>query len=107
MDRYLAMGISPPRGILIHGPCGVGKTSIAAALVKETGMTCIYVDSPNIRSKIVGQAETTIADLFTRARSAAPCVLLMDQVDLSSCSLNSLCLDAEAAQRPKDRTSES
>lgn len=78
MDRYRSFGVSPPRGVLIYGPSGVGKTSVATALVKEIGIACIYVDSAGIRSKIVGQSEQTIADLFEKARSASPCSLFAD-----------------------------
>ncbi|KAI8892694.1 P-loop containing nucleoside triphosphate hydrolase protein [Globomyces pollinis-pini] len=82
ISDYETLGVSPPKGVLIHGPSGVGKTALACAIVKESGMACIYVDSPSIRSKIVGQSEKLIARLFSQARSAAPCILLMDQFDM-------------------------
>ncbi|KAI8909731.1 P-loop containing nucleoside triphosphate hydrolase protein [Gorgonomyces haynaldii] len=82
MDEYRRLGLATPRGILIHGPEGSGKTSLGCAIVKATGMQCIYVDTPSIRSKIVGTSEQTIQKLFERARSASPCVLLMDQLEM-------------------------
>lgn len=81
MDRYKSLGIMPPKGLLIYGPSGVGKTLIASALIKESGISCIYADSAGIRSKIVGESEQMITDLLFKARSAAPCILLMDQFD--------------------------
>jgi SpoVK/Ycf46/Vps4 family AAA+-type ATPase len=78
-DEY---GVSPPKAILLHGISGVGKTALACALVNATGMSCIYVSSPSIRSKLVGQSEQTISKLFAQARSSSPCVLLMDQIEM-------------------------
>lgn len=75
-------GIEPPKGVLIEGPSGSGKTMLACALVNELSLPCIYIDGPSIRSKIVGESEKKIANLFHRARSAAPCIILMDQVEL-------------------------
>ncbi|KAJ3299961.1 hypothetical protein HK104_005658 [Borealophlyctis nickersoniae] len=81
-DRYLTFGIDPPRGVLIHGPPGVGKTVLGCALVQETGFNCVYVDGPKIRSKVVGESEANIAKIFAQARDSAPCVLLIDQIDM-------------------------
>ncbi|KAI8926493.1 P-loop containing nucleoside triphosphate hydrolase protein [Entophlyctis helioformis] len=71
----------PPRGVLIHGPHGVGKTVLACALASELGFPCIFVDGPSIRSKVVGDSEKAIARLFERARASAPCILLIDQIE--------------------------
>ncbi|KAJ3306102.1 hypothetical protein HDV03_000336 [Kappamyces sp. JEL0829] len=76
-----AVGIAPPKGFLIHGPPGAGKTALACATINATGLSCIYVQSTTVRSKIVGQAERTIAKLFSQARSASPCIMLIDQLE--------------------------
>ena len=55
---------------------------LAMALVNELGMSCIYVNSTNIRSKIVGKSEEAIKNLFTQAKSSAPCCLLIDQFEM-------------------------
>jgi SpoVK/Ycf46/Vps4 family AAA+-type ATPase len=78
---YVEKCITPPKGILLHGPSGVGKTALACAIANELGMACIFVSSPSIRSKVVGESEKTIARIFSQARSSAPCVLLIDQID--------------------------
>jgi SpoVK/Ycf46/Vps4 family AAA+-type ATPase len=78
---YVEKCITPPKGILLHGPSGVGKTALACSIANELGMACIFVSSPSIRSKIVGESEKIIASLFSQARSSAPCVLLIDQID--------------------------
>jgi DNA replication protein DnaC len=68
------------RGILIHGDSGVGKSALAFALINESGMDCIYVDAPRIRSKIVGESEKNIMAVFNQAKACRPCVILVDQV---------------------------
>ncbi|RCI04718.1 hypothetical protein CU098_000465, partial [Rhizopus stolonifer] len=77
--KYLELGISPPKGILIHGPTGVGKTMLCSALASEAGVNFMLVESSQIRSKIVGESEKGIAKLFAQARSNAPCILFIDQ----------------------------
>ncbi|KAI9221818.1 P-loop containing nucleoside triphosphate hydrolase protein [Blastocladiella britannica] len=69
------------RGLLLHGPPGSGKSQLAYALIQSLGWPCIPLDSSRVLSKIVGASERGIADVFARARAAAPCVLLMDQVE--------------------------
>lgn len=74
------LGISPPKGILLHGPTGVGKTRLCSALAVEAGVNFMLVESSQIRSKIVGESEKGIAKLFAQARANSPCILFIDQV---------------------------
>ncbi|KAI8917717.1 P-loop containing nucleoside triphosphate hydrolase protein [Powellomyces hirtus] len=82
LDKYTVMGITAPRGVLLHGPAGVGKSVLSYALVQEAGFNCVYVDGPKIRSKVVGESEQNIARIFAQARANAPCILLIDQIDM-------------------------
>lgn len=70
-----------PKGILIHGPTGSGKTHLAQGLVREAGLNYIPVSATSIRSKYVGQSEKNLAALFKQARDCAPSILLIDQID--------------------------
>lgn len=70
-----------PRGILIHGPPGSGKTHLAMALVREAGLNYIPVSATSIRSKYVGESEKALTALFKRARECAPSILLIDHLD--------------------------
>lgn len=79
-EQYIELGISPPKGILIHGPTGVGKTMLCSALAAEAGVNFMLVESSQIRSKIVGESEKGIAKLFAQARANSPCILFIDQV---------------------------
>ncbi|KAI8371282.1 P-loop containing nucleoside triphosphate hydrolase protein [Choanephora cucurbitarum] len=81
-ERYIELGISPPKGILIHGPTGVGKTMLCSALASEAGVNFMLVESSQIRSKVVGESEKGIAKLFAQARANSPCILFIDQIDM-------------------------
>ncbi|KAF9982701.1 hypothetical protein BGZ65_002578 [Modicella reniformis] len=80
--KYIEMGISPPRGLLIHGPPGIGKTMLCCALAEELGINFMLVESSQIRSKVVGESEQNIARMFAQAKANAPCILFIDQIDV-------------------------
>lgn len=79
-ERYMELGISPPKGILLHGPTGVGKTMLCSALASEAGVNFMAVESSQIRSKVIGESEKGISKLFSQARANSPCILFIDQV---------------------------
>jgi transitional endoplasmic reticulum ATPase len=70
-----------PKGILIHGPPGTGKTHLVMGLVREAGLNYIPVRACSIRSKYVGQSEKNLAAVFQKARECAPSILVLDQLD--------------------------
>lgn len=88
---YTRLGISPPRGVLLHGPSGCGKTSLARALVRELRANFVEIHAPQLLGSVIGESEARLAAIFTAARRAAPCVLFIDQVgDLPPLSLFNL-----------------
>ncbi|KAI9595466.1 P-loop containing nucleoside triphosphate hydrolase protein [Syncephalis fuscata] len=80
-EHYAQFQVDPPRGLLIHGPPGVGKTLLCCALAREIGINFVWVQGTQIRSMIVGESERALANLFARARANAPCILFIDQID--------------------------
>ncbi|KAF9089336.1 hypothetical protein BGX23_006756 [Mortierella sp. AD031] len=80
--KYIDLGISPPRGVIVHGPPGVGKTMLCCALAEELGINFMLVESSQIRSKVVGESEQNIARMFAQAKANAPCILFIDQIDV-------------------------
>jgi transitional endoplasmic reticulum ATPase len=74
-------GISPPKGILLHGPSGTGKTLLAKAVARESEANFISVKGPQIMSMWVGESERGVREVFRKARQAAPCVIFMDEMD--------------------------
>jgi transitional endoplasmic reticulum ATPase len=75
------VGLLPPRGILLFGPPGNGKTLLVKALASESSLNFISVKGPQLLSKYVGESERAVRELFARARQAAPCIIFLDEVD--------------------------
>jgi len=75
------LGIKPPKGILLYGPPGCGKTLIAKAVATESGANFISVKGPEILSKWVGESERAIREIFRRARQVAPAIIFFDEID--------------------------
>lgn len=75
------LGVSQPRGIILHGPPGTGKTLIAKALANEVGATFLPISGPEVYSKWYGQTEERLRNLFEEAGKHAPAIILMDELD--------------------------
>ena len=80
-ELFLKFGIRPPKGILLYGPPGCSKTMMAKAIATESGLNFFAVKGPEIFSKWVGDSEKTVADIFRKARLAAPSVIFFDEFD--------------------------
>ncbi|HYN77694.1 MAG TPA: CDC48 family AAA ATPase [Lamprocystis sp. (in: g-proteobacteria)] len=74
-------GVRPPKGILLDGPPGCGKTLLAKAVANETQVNVISVKGPALMSKYVGESEKGVRDIFHKARQAAPCIMFFDEID--------------------------
>jgi len=72
---------NPPKGILLTGPSGTGKTLLARAMAGELGLTLITVDLPSLLSKWVGESEKGLREVFKRAKQASPCILFFDEIE--------------------------
>lgn len=80
-EIYAASRIQPPRGVLIHGPPGCGKTMVANAFAAELGVNFIAISSPSIVSGMSGESEKALRDHFDEARKSAPCLVFLDEID--------------------------
>jgi len=80
-SKFSKMGIRPPKGVLLYGPPGCGKTLLARALAAECGANMILVRGQDILSKWVGESEKAIREIFRKARSSAPCIIIFDEMD--------------------------
>jgi transitional endoplasmic reticulum ATPase len=73
--------LRPPRGVLLQGAPGTGKTLLAKAVAKQSGSNFISVKGPELISKYVGESEKGVRDVFRKARQASPCVVFFDEID--------------------------
>ncbi|MFX1602760.1 MAG: AAA family ATPase, partial [Promethearchaeota archaeon] len=80
-DSFTRIGITPPRGVLIWGPPGCGKTLLARAVATESEANFISVKGPELLSKWVGESEKAIREVFRKARTAAPAIIFFDEID--------------------------
>ncbi len=80
-ERFERMGIEVPKGILLYGLPGTGKTLLAKAVANEANANFISIKGPEIFSKYVGESEEAIREVFKKARQVAPCILFIDEID--------------------------
>ncbi len=78
---FKAAKIEMPRGVLLHGPPGTGKTMLAKAAANEINANFISIKGPALLSKWVGESERALRELFKRARQVAPCIIFFDEID--------------------------
>ncbi len=78
---FQRMGIKPPKGILLYGPPGCGKTLLARAVATESEANFISIKGPEVFSKWVGESEKAIREVFRKGRSAAPAIIFFDELD--------------------------
>ena len=80
-EVYSWLGVTAPRGVLLHGPPGCGKTMLGHAIANETGVPFFYVAAPEIVSGMSGESETKIRQLFAAAQQVAPAIVFIDEID--------------------------
>ncbi|XP_070696810.1 nuclear valosin-containing protein-like isoform X3 [Pempheris klunzingeri] len=80
-EVYQQLGMVPPRGFLLHGPPGCGKTLLAQAVAGELQLPMLKVSAPELVSGVSGESEQKLRELFELAVSSAPCILFIDEID--------------------------
>ncbi|QRG36070.1 hypothetical protein FDK38_000397 [Candidozyma auris] len=80
-EIYQSTGVDHPRGILLYGPPGCGKTTIANALAGELGVPFISFSAPSVVSGMSGESEKKLREIFEDARAVAPCLIFIDEID--------------------------
>ena len=80
-ELFQKLGIEPPKGVLLHGAPGTGKTLLAKAVASETNAHFVHLDGPSVMSKYVGEAEKRIRDIFDEAEKNSPSIIFIDEID--------------------------
>lgn len=78
---FKAIGVKPPKGILLYGPPGTGKTLLAKAIANETGAFFLCINGPEIMSEMAGESEGNLRKAFEEAQENAPSIIFMDEID--------------------------
>ncbi len=80
-ELFEKLGIEPPKGVLLHGPPGTGKTMIAKAVANETDANFVSISGPEIMSKYYGESEKHLREIFDDAEKTAPTIIFIDEID--------------------------
>ncbi len=80
-EAFERLGIAPPKGVLLFGPPGTGKTMLAKAVANESRANFISIKGPELLSKWVGESEAGVRKIFKKARQVAPCIVFFDEFD--------------------------
>lgn len=80
-ELFEKLGIEPPKGVMLHGPPGTGKTMIAKAVANETDANFVSISGPEIMSKFYGESEKHIREIFEEAEKNAPTIIFIDEID--------------------------
>ncbi|ANQ05829.1 Cell division cycle ATPase [Plasmodium coatneyi] len=80
-EIFISIGISAPKGVLMHGIPGTGKTSIAKAIANESNAYCYIINGPEIMSKHIGESEQKLRKIFKKASEKTPCIIFIDEID--------------------------
>ncbi|MCL4403339.1 MAG: CDC48 family AAA ATPase [Candidatus Marsarchaeota archaeon] len=80
-ELFQRLGIEPPKGVLLYGSPGTGKTLLAKAVANESDAHFIYISGPELVSKFVGESEEKLREIFNEAKEKAPTIVFMDEID--------------------------
>jgi transitional endoplasmic reticulum ATPase len=99
VDVFKEAGAKSPKGIMLCGPSGAGKTLLAKAVAKESEANFIHVKGPALINKFVGESEKGVREIFRKAKQTAPCIIFFDEIDALVPKRGSGITDAHSSER--------
>jgi len=97
-EAFATFKTNPPKGILLLGPPGTGKTMLAKAVATESEANFISIKGPELLSKFVGESERGVREMFRKARQASPCIVFFDEID-AMCPTRTVSFDSHVSER--------
>ena len=97
-EAFATFKTKPPKGILLLGPPGTGKTMLAKAVATESEANFISIKGPELLSKFVGESERGVREMFRKARQASPCIVFFDEID-AMCPTRTVSFDSHVSER--------
>jgi transitional endoplasmic reticulum ATPase len=97
-EAFSQLHTKPPKGILLFGPPGTGKTMLAKAVANESEANFISIKGPELLSKWVGESERAVREVFRKAKQAAPCIIFLDELD-SIAPVRGMSYDSHVTER--------
>ena len=98
-EIFKEAGVKPPKGILLYGTPGSGKTLLVKAVASESEVNFINVKGPELMSKFVGESEKGVRETFKRAKQTAPCIIFFDEIDALAPRRGSGVADSHVSER--------
>ena len=80
-ELFQRLGVDPPKGVLLHGPPGTGKTRLARAVANESDAQFFHIAGPEIMGSAYGESEKKLREIFEEAAKAAPSIIFIDEID--------------------------
>jgi len=97
-EAFTELNTKPPRGVMLFGPPGTGKTMLAKAVANESEANFISIKGPELLSKWVGESERAVREVFRKAKQSAPCIIFLDEID-SIVPIRGLNIDSHVTER--------
>ena len=97
-DVFSLLNTKPPKGILLFGPPGTGKTMLVKAVANESDANFISIKGPELLSKWVGESEKAVREIFRKAKQSSPCIIFLDEID-SIAPIRGAGLDSHVTER--------
>src|SRR5690606_40841021 len=103
-ELFTRLGVDPPKGVLLHGPPGTGKTRLAQAVANESDAQFFTINGPEIMGSAYGESERRLREVFEEAQRSAPSIVFIDEIDSIAPKPGHVTAEAEKRRGPQRTT---